>query len=159
MSRLIYRGLGLCAILIGLALGSGCASAPNKTGSPRLASIISTNHTPEQIDKATEKVLGSHGYALKKRLEAKLVFEKPGTFMNNLAYGDWYGGGIWDRIAVYQKPLERDQILVDCDAWMVQEPDDPFFQKARPMGNGRRSYYQGLLDEVSHELDPPAKSK
>ena len=44
-------------------------------------------------------------------------------------------------------------ILVDCDAYMVQEHDDPFFQSERKPYTTRRRVYQKLLEEVAKELE------
>jgi len=72
--------------------------------------------------------------------------------MNGLLYGDWYSGGVWDRVKVYISQLEPGSILVDCDAYMVQEHDDPFFQSERTPYKTRRHVYQNLLNEGAAEL-------
>lgn len=72
--------------------------------------------------------------------------------MNGLVYGDWYSGGVWDRVKVYVGEIAPGSILVDCDAFMVQEHDDPFFQSERKPYKTRRHLYQKLLDEVAVEL-------
>ena len=81
-----------------------------------------------------------------------MVFEKKGTFMNGLMYGDWYSGGVWERVNVYYGESEPGRTLVACDAYMVQEHDDPFFQNERKPYKTRRHIYQKLLDEVAKEL-------
>lgn len=81
-----------------------------------------------------------------------MVFEKKGTFMNGLVYGDWYSGGVWDRVKVYVAEIGPGNMLVDCDAFMVQEHDDPFFQSERKPYKTRRHLYQKLLDEVAVDL-------
>jgi hypothetical protein len=74
-----------------------------------------------------------------------------------VGYGDIYSGGVWERVEVYQTELESDRTLVDCDGFMVQEHDDPLFQKSRPAFKSRWSNYQKLLDAVSKDLDEPPK--
>jgi hypothetical protein len=139
-------------------LAAGCSTPRN--GSQRLASIIVDNRSPEQIEASLVKVYESHGYSLKRK-DDELVFEKPGTVMNTLAYGDWYNGGVWERIEVFQREIGPGRTLVDCDDYMVQEPEDPFFQKVRQVHKTRRRNCQKLLDAVSHDLasqpaSPPA---
>jgi hypothetical protein len=147
------RPTSLCWITLAVAcLLSGCSSTPpNKTGSHRLASIIVENRSADQIDASLVKVYESHAFHLRRK-DDNLIFEKPGTIMNTLAYGDWYGGAVWERIVIYQTELEPGRTLVDCDAFMVQEPDDPLFQKVRQVYGSRRSNCQELLDAVSQDL-------
>ena len=130
-------------------LATGCSTTKN--GSQRLASIIVENRSREQIEGSLVKIYESHAYRLKRK-DDKLIFEKPGTVMNALAYGDWYSGGVWERIEVFQRELEPRRTLVDCDAYMVQEPDDPFFQRVRQVYKTRRRHCQKLLDAVSQDL-------
>ena len=146
-ARRLLASLGLAALIL-----AGCATPPNKTGSPRLASVIIQDRSTNQIAAALTAAFGRHEYKLMRHKDDAMVFEKRGTLMNNLAYGDWYGGSITDRVGVYQKDLGSGKTLVDCDAWMVQDADDPFFEKPRSMGSGRRSTYQKILDEAEADL-------
>jgi len=132
---------------------AGCKSTP-ESPSQRLASIIVKNKSPEEIETAVRAVFEKHDYELSPRHdEPIMIFEKKGTFMNGLLYGDWYSGGVWDRVKVYYNQLEPGRTLVDCDAYMVQEHDDPFFQSERKPYKTRRHLYQKLLDEVAKELN------
>jgi len=132
----------------------GCKSTP-KTPSNRLASVIITNRMPDEIEAATRTVFEKHDYELSPRRDGggAMVFEKQGTTMNGLVYGDWYSGGVWERVKVYHIEMEPGSTLVDCDAYMVQEHDDPFFQSERKPYTTRRHVYQKLLDEVAKELE------
>src|SRR5262245_59472114 len=138
------------ALILAALLLAGCATTQNKTGSPRVASVIIQDRTPAQIDAALTSAFGRQEYRLVRQKDESLVFESRGTLMNNLAYGDWYGGSITDRVTVFQKDLGSGRTLVDCDAWMVQDADDPFFEKPRPMSSGKR--YQKILDDAEKEL-------
>lgn len=82
-----------------------------------------------------------------------MVFEKKGTFMNGMVYGDWYSGGVWERVKVFHQEIEPGRTLVECDAYMVQEHDDPFFQSERKPYKTRRHLYQKLLNEVAVGLE------
>ena len=73
--------------------------------------------------------------------------------MNGLVYGDWYSGEVWERVKVYHIEMQPGSTLVDCDAYMVQEHDDPFFQSERKPYTTRRHVYQKLLEEVAKELN------
>jgi hypothetical protein len=144
-------------VLLGVLAGSilGCSTPPPVTGSHRLASVLLDERSSDRIEGAVEKVFKRESFELARRVDAKLVFERPGTFMNSLAYGDWYNGGVSERVEVFQKEVESNQTLLDCNAFMVQEPEDPFFEKVRPVSKGRRGRYQKLLEAVAEELKHP----
>ena len=139
---------------LSLALFSiGCKSTP-QTPSNRLASVIIKDRSPDEIEAATRAVFEKHDYDLSARRDGgAMVFERKGTFMNGLVYGDWYSGGVWERVKVYHAEMEPGRTLLDCNAYMVQEHDDPFFQSERKPYTSRRHVYQKLLEEVSRELD------
>ena len=141
--------ISLSVALAAAWLAAGCSTP--KTGSQRLASIIVENRSPAQIEASLVQIYESHAYRLKRKAD-KLIFEKPGTAMNSLIYGDWYSGGVWERIEVFQRELEPGRTLVDCDAYMVQEVDDPFFQKVHQVYKTRRGHCQKLLEAVSQDL-------
>jgi hypothetical protein len=148
--RVLHLGLALSLNLVAL----GCKSTP-KTPSNRLASVVITNRMPDEIEAATRTVFEKHDYELSPRRDGggAMVFEKQGTTMNGLVYGDWYSGGVWERVKVYHIEMEPGSTLVDCDAYMVQEHDDPFFQSERKPYTTRRHVYQKLLEEVAKELE------
>src|SRR4051794_30373981 len=111
------RRLAFIHLAIGLFIAFvavGCKSTP-ETPSNRLASIIVKGRTPEEIETTIRNVFEKHDYELSPhRDEHAMVFEKKGTFMNGLFYGDWYSGGVWDRVKVYFTELEPKRTLVDC---------------------------------------------
>jgi hypothetical protein len=145
----LHLALALCLTLVSI----GCKSTP-QTPSNRLASVIIKDRMPDEIDAAIRAVFEKHDYELAHRRESGgLVFERKGTFMNGLVYGDWYSGGVWERVRVYQLQLEPEKTLVDCDAYMVQEHDDPFFQSERKPYTTRRHVYQKILEEIVRELE------
>jgi hypothetical protein len=150
------RRLAFTYLVLGLLLalfGVGCKSTP-KTSSNRLASVVIKDRTSEEIETAIRNVFEKHDYELSARRDGgAMIFEKKGTVMNGLVYGDWYSGGVWERVKVYHGELEPKRTLLDCDAYMVQEHDDPFFQSERKPYKSRRHLYQELLDEVVKELD------
>jgi hypothetical protein len=139
--------LGLAAAI----LATGCRS-PNGAVSNRMASIIVTNRSSEQVEAAVKAVFEKHAYETGRSEEDELVFEKHGTFMNGLVYGDWYSGGVWERIKVYQRELRPTETVVECDAYMVQEREDPLFQKEKKEYKTRKGHCQKLLKEVAKDL-------
>jgi hypothetical protein len=143
--RLLPLALAATALAIGCRLPHGHVSN-------RMASIIVTNQSSEQIENALRAVFERHAYEAGKSEGDELVFEKKGSFMNGLVYGDWYSGGVWERIKVYQRELRPAETVVECDGYMVQEREDPLFQKEKREYNTKRGHCQKLLNEVAKEL-------
>jgi len=153
MAKIMTLGRALLLLISLGLLTPGCKSPP-KSPSNRLASVTVKDGTNKQIEAAIRAVFEKHGYELSTKREAgALVFEKKGTFMNGLIYGDWYSGGVWERVNVYYGEPEPGRTVVECDAYMVQEPDDPLFQTERKAYKTRRHIYQKLLEEVAAELN------
>src|SRR5690348_12198040 len=101
MAKIMTLGRSLFLLISLGLLTPGCKSPP-KTPSNRLASVTIKNDTREQIENAIRTVFVKHGYELSTKRDAgALIFEKKGTFMNGFVYGDWYSGGVWERVNVY----------------------------------------------------------
>jgi hypothetical protein len=75
-----------------------------------------------------------------------------GTFMDAVLTSDWASGPAWVRVRVFQQPLDAERTLLDCDVYMVQQPEDPLFQQERKL-RGRKQQYQALLDEIAENLN------
>jgi hypothetical protein len=140
-------------LALAVLLTTGCRSV-QELGSNRNAAVMITNRTAEAIETATRKVFEAHGFEPAKAEADELVFQRPGTFMKSLWYGDVYSGGVWVRVKVYQKELEGQRTLLDADVYMVQEHDDPLFEKPRRV-NGHNGECQKLLDETAAGLRKP----
>ena len=154
--RLLRSATCLLLALVGLAT-TGCKTTQIPETN-RAAAVLIKNQSADAIDAATKAVFARHAYKPAKAEGEELVFQKPGTAMNAFVYGDWLSGGpIWERIRVYQRPLEPAEVVLEADLYMVQEPEDPFFQKERKL-KGHRSKLQELLGEIAKRLEP-GKSK
>jgi len=150
--RFLRRATCVLLALLGLVT-TGCKT----TQTPETncaAAVLIKNQAADEIDAATKAVFARHAYKPAKAAGEELVFQKPGTAMNAFVYGDWLAGGpIWERIRVYQRPLDPAEVVLEADLFMVQEPEDPFFQKERKL-NGHRSKLQKLLEEIARRLEP-----
>ena len=138
--------------LVLVLLVAGCKS----TGTPkssRLASVIIKGHSQVQVAQMTQQVFIENEYERALLKTADLVFEKQGTTMNNLVYGDWSGKGVWVRVKVYLRELgDPHDIMLDCNTYMVQEHNNPLFEEEHKLTKMRKGPYQKLLNEVSKRL-------
>jgi len=154
----LLRAAPLRLLLLALAaamLTAGCRT-PKASVSNHMASIVVTNQSSERIDAALRAVFKNHGYEEGKAEEDEMVFEKQGSFMSGLVYSDWYSGGVWERIKIYQRELHPTETVVECDGYMVSEHEDPLFQKEKKEYKTKKGHCQKLLDEVAKELKRPA---
>ena len=130
---------------------TGCSST-KPSFSNRMASIVVTNEPQEKIDTAVRGVFKKHWFEETKGEKDEIVFQRPGTFMNSVVYGDWWSGGVWERVKIYQRELDSERTVVECDGYMVQEHDDPLFQKEKLQYGSKKKHLQGLMNEVGAEL-------
>ena len=141
--------LGLCL----LVAASGCQSTHSSTPSTRLASVIIEDRSMAQIESATQGVFQGHAYQAARSGSADFVFEKAGTSMDTLMYGDWTPGAVWVRVKVYLRQLgSPNEILLECDAFMVNNHGDTRFEEEHKLSKMRRGPYQDLLEEVKKRV-------
>jgi len=113
-------------------------------------------NTPGQIFDVTEEVFAAAGYKVSRISPLRLLCEKPGSTMSNLAYGEWLPEKplyirvkltlIQENDAVYR--LRALAYNVTDRGGMMEE------EKLIHMGKGR---YKKMLDEVATKLKAPGK--
>ena len=137
-----------------LLLAAGCRS-PDPAISHRMAAIVVTNQPSEHIEAAIRTVFKRNGYEEGKAEDDQFVFQRPGSMMSGMVYSDWFNGGVWERIKIYQRDLTPTEIVVECDGYMVSEHEDPLFQKEKKEYATKNAHCQKLLNEVAQELKRP----
>lgn len=151
MGRLQALLIPLSALVL-LPLVPGCHSSKGQS-SPHLASVTISDRSFSQVEDVTRAVFQDHQYLGLRTRPGEFVFEKQGTGMNNLVYGDWSTKKVWVRVKVYMRELDPSkQVLVECDAYMVTERGDLRFEEEHKLTWVHRGHYQELLDEISKRL-------
>jgi len=113
-----------CAAFINCA-GRGITQG-NANG---MAWVDISGKTPGQIAAAAKKVFTGDGYELIEHTGAELVFEKPGSRMQDFSYGGLLGQeGVWVKAVLKITPKDNDICWVSCDAYMVKNREDDFFR-------------------------------
>jgi len=142
----------VCVLPLLLLLLIGCKST-NGSPSSRLASVVIKGHSAAEITLAAQRVFTDNGYRLGLVKSADLVFEKPGSGMNTLVYGDWSGKSVWFRVKVYLRDLgPTEGVLLDCDAFRVLERGDALFEEEKKLTKVHHGTYQELMNKVSQRL-------
>ncbi|HEY5913251.1 MAG TPA: hypothetical protein VJA21_21880 [Verrucomicrobiae bacterium] len=146
----------LWLLLLLVLLEAGCKSSSESAGeahSSRLASVVIKGHSAAEVTLAAQQVFIENGYEKGPVKTGGLVFEKRGSGMNTLVYGDWSGKPVWFRVKVYLRQVGApNTVLFDCDAFRVLERGDPHFEEEHKLTKLHRGTYQELLDKVSHRL-------
>ena len=133
------------------ALFAGCQS-PDGTGSHRLASVTIKNRPLRDIEAATEIVFTEYGYKMQRPGPQRFTFEKEGTTLNQMAYGDWSGKPVQVRVQLNIREVTANETLVECDAYMVASPGGGQFEEATKLSRFRKGPYQDLLNDIKARL-------
>jgi hypothetical protein len=134
-------------------LASGCHSTPHVPSS-RLAAVLIEGHSVSEVETATQAIFKDDSYELAKQKPGELVFEKEGSNMDTLVYGDWSQKKVWERVKSYVRLLEdQKQVLLDCDVFMVIDLGDPRFEEPHKLTSVHHKHYQKLLEAVKKRLN------
>lgn len=142
-------GLLLLAAFAAL-IASGCKSSTADT--QFTVSVTITNHTLLEIETATAAVFQQQGYYGEHTGPGEFVFEKVGTSMENLTYGNWMGGGLWIRVVISTHSQDAARTLLGCDAYQVLNHGDRILEEATKMSKRRHRQYKELLQQVAARL-------
>jgi hypothetical protein len=148
---------GFPNVLVALALGfaaAGCQSPHGQNaGSSSLASVMIKNKSAEEIQKATTDVFLEDSYRLAGVSGNMMVFEKPGSRANDLAYGGLLAQQpVTIRIKIVMEVLSPTTDLLKLDAFMVTSAGDSFFAEEIPVHKPRKAPYQAYLNKIKRRL-------
>jgi hypothetical protein len=136
-----------------ISSSAGCHS-PHSTSSPYLAAILIKDSPRTEVERITQAVFEDHGYQRVRLKSGEWVFDKEGTGMNTLVYGDWSTKKIWVRVKVFVEELKpARQMRLACDAFMVGEHGDPRFEEEHKLTSMHRGRYQDLLEQINQRLN------
>lgn len=147
----------LCLLLAGLFLActvvAGCAGREVLPGKAKgMAWVEIPGKTSEQVAAAAKKVFIGDGYELIEHKDAELVFEKPGSRMQDFSYGGLLSqDGVWVKAVLKITPKGDSTCWVCCDAYMVKNRDDEFFRDETKVLKLFGREYQLLLNRVKKE--------
>ena len=153
------RAAGLALLLtLGLigGLGAGCTSV-GKPISPVLGRVEIRGAPIERIRDVTTEVFHDHGYRVLASGWTTLTFEREGSLMNDIAYGNWMGSRIRVRVKVTLDELSGGGCKVECSAHLVRNEGEPVEDEVK-VSKLHGHKYQKMLHEVAKRLHaPPVK--
>lgn len=144
----------LLSLTLFLAL-TGCHSVGGP-GSASFASVSISNRTESEIAAATSKVFGAEGYRGGQVGGGKMTFEKEASRATTLSRdglaSTMAGARTVNRVRVEIVALPGGTHRLQCQAFVVTNPDDSFFADEQRLTNLRSAPYQALLDKVAKDL-------
>jgi len=152
--RHLGRVLSLGLVLFGAALGAGCRSTPARPEAASSDSLVSAyleGVTPESIRQATLDVFKQEGFETSYAGPTRMVFERPGTTMDNVAYGGWYSGDIWLRVKVEIRPIWPSGQLIEMDAFKVGDREDSWFEDEHKV-RFKKGPYKKLMERIQERI-------
>ncbi len=143
----------LAVLCIAGLLAGGCKNT-DKPETAQFASVEIHGRSPQQIRAVTADVMREHGYKVSTGNLSTIVFEKEGTTMNNIAYGNWMGGGIATRAKINFVPVTDDVFRIECHAFLVRNKGEVLEEEVTVKGI-HSGQYQKMLKEIARRLGQP----
>ena len=114
---------------------------------------------PLAIAHAVSDVFQQAGFRplpLPENTDFRLEFERPGTGMDTVLYGDWESNKVWYRAKVRIITAGGGAHVVSCNAFRILEHGNVHFEVEHKLGRAQRGAYQRLLDQVRAHLNGAA---
>ena len=150
--------LAFAALLVVAAAGCRSFSEP---GSASFASVTIENHSQAEIAVATARVFGAEGYQGGPTGGGTMVFEKEAsratTFSRSGLVATHEGARSIHRVKAEIVPLASGAHRLQCEAFVVSDPGDTFWEDEVRLTNMRSGPYQSLLDKVAAQLKTQPK--
>jgi hypothetical protein len=144
--------LWLAAIPLSIVLATGCQSF-NSPPSNNLASVTITNHSMPQIASAIQTVFETHYFTGGQTGPNTFTYQRPGSRMNNLAYGSYFfDEKVTVRVVVNVQPVYGGRFLLSCNASLIEDEGDPVFQDTHHVRMLRKWPYEQLLNDIKAQL-------
>jgi len=151
--RAICLCTGLALVAVGLV--AGCKSS--QPGSSSHAAVEIQGHSVKEIQATTLVVFAENGFTLRTNTPTLMRFDRPASTSEKLKYGDWLNDGMRMQVKVRVLSLPESAHMLTADVFRVLDPDDPNFREERRVTLLGSSYYQKLLEDVRHRLNPSAE--
>ena len=144
----------LSSLLLALTLtGCGTLTGP---GSASFASVTIHNHSDVEIRAVTTQVFHEDGYAGGSTSQAQMVFQKEASRLATISRDGLVaaqsGARTMERVRVELVELGGSSYRLQCQAFMVSDAGDSFFEDEVRKTNLRSGPYRLLLNKVAGKL-------
>jgi hypothetical protein len=153
-SRLLtLTSFTLAAVLVMMLTGCGAT----KPSGASFASVTIKGHSKDEIARVTAQVFQEEGYVGGSMKGHPMVFQKDASRMTDLAYqgvvDTHYGAKTVVRVKMDLVNLGGDSHRLQCQAYVVRNAGDGFFEEEQRLANIRSGPYQSLLNKVAKRLE------
>lgn len=137
-------------------VAAGCQRL-GKTSPNVVASITISNQTVSVVAAATEAVFVRHDFQGGRTGATQFTFQRAGSAMENVVYGEWIDRKVVLRAVVTLKEIETNITTVVCDARMVSAPGDTVFEESFNLRGSDRKQVQQIVAEIGTQANSLAK--
>jgi hypothetical protein len=144
------------ALLTGLLLmlaGTGCGTV--NPSAAKFASVTIQNKSRDKIIATAVKVFDAEGFVGGWK-GSGLVFEKESSAGTSLSReglaSTYYGAHTVDRVVMEIVRLSASSYKLQCQAYVVRNAGDSFFEDAAPVSRMRSGPYRELLEKIAQQL-------
>ena len=148
----LRRTTGLAMILLTVWITS-CSTT---SGSSRRWAVVTVKgHEPATIRRTVSEVFAEKGYVENSR-RGSWFYERGTSAVGQLLHGGWFNeDGVRERAKLRLIPLAEDTYRIECEAVMVRDAGDSFFEEETRMTSLKRGPYKKILKEVEKRLAHP----
>jgi hypothetical protein len=131
-------------------LTASCSTASG--GSKQFAAVTLHGHDPLDIRQTTSEVFAEKGYRAVQR-SGVWYYDRGTSAMGELLHGGWFNEeGVHERAKLRLIPLSEGSYRLECEAVMVRDAGDSFFEEETRMTRLKSGPYKKLLAEVEKRL-------
>ncbi len=143
-------GMGLMLAVVWLV--SGCQSF-NGPAPGNLTSVTITNRSLSDVQTAVVGVFVTHGFSGGRTAADQFTYTRMGSRMNDLAYASaMFNEIVTVKVVVTTSSEANGNIVVGCNAWLIEAANDPVFQDSHQIRQLRKWPYEQLLADVKTQL-------
>src|SRR5262245_53514906 len=147
MKRMIQQSGRMILVILVCAL-VGCKST-DLAKENRLASVLITGSTDEEIRKAAKEVFIANGF---EQEAAGLTFEKKGSDWDTAKYGGLSGNAVWIKMRLHLNSRGPGIYALGCDAYIVTDRHVELMEDETKLKIGKREECLNLLNQIKGRL-------
>ena len=137
------------AVLFVLLLG---CRTPQPSEQLSDTAVLISRRTPEEISAVTTETFKRHHFEIASTRDEALVFDRRGTFSNDMMSSNWADGPTWLRVKVFRTHVDHERVKLGCEIFLVQDPEDPMFGHEKPYGGHKKEIKQ-IMQEIGLSLN------
>jgi hypothetical protein len=131
---------------------TGCQSF-DEPATSNLASVTITNRPMADVQAAVTNVFVARQFTGGQSGTNQFTYRRPGSRADNIAYGSYmFDRSVTVKVVVTTQQQAAGEIVVGCNAWLVESENDPVFQENHPVRRFGRGPYEQLLKDIKTQV-------